>query len=415
MPTSGTAVYAFSGDPITYGHLDIIKRARQLFPKVMVAIGTNPAKKYTFSDQQRLALAKASVKHLPGVTVKPFAGLLVDFAYQQGAKAIIKGVRDVTDFQYEQTLNSVGLSQHHGIETIILFAKPELAHVSSSTVKALQAAQGLIHDYVPLPVKVALEQHFAQQTIIGITGEIASGKTYLADQLVNRGTELGKQVHNIDLDQLAHQIQDHLNQPAYKKIKQQLLTVFGKTIQQPNGKLNRKKLGAIVFNDPLKLAELNEIMWPPVLVKLRQELQGKKGLIIINSALLAEAQLLAVCNNRIIFTTVSKAIQNQRLKARGLTADQIKRRLKSQLVASKKLALINQAITDDHFGKVWQVTAKTKLSTLADHIFGLVPSWGIEPQSHVFQTRVVTNLTSLAYGGPERARTSDLPDVNRTL
>lgn len=368
MPSARTAVYAFSGDPTTYGHLDIIQRALQLFNKVIVAIGTNPDKNYTFTAQQRKQLAETALQHLQEVAVKRFTGLLVDFAYEQGATAIIKGVRDSTDFQYEQTLNSVGLSQNHGLETIILFAKPELAHISSSTVKALQQAQGLVHQYVPLSVKVVLEKELSNQVMIGITGEIASGKTYVAEQLVKIGKKQGREVYNIDLDSLAHQIQNELKQPPYKKVRQQLLAAFGTKIQNNNGTINRKKLGEIVFNNLTKLEQLNQIMWKPVLVRLRQELQGKQGMIIINSALLAEADLLQVCNNRVIFVDVNQTTQRKRLKERKLSTAQINRRLKSQLSADKKRSLIKQSIKQYHFGKLWQVTEKTSLESFVNKL-----------------------------------------------
>ena len=363
------AIYAFSGDPITFGHLDIIKRARQLFPKVLVAIGTNPDKNYLFSAQQREQLAKKALKHLVGVSVKHFDGLLVDFAYEQGASVIIKGVRDAQDFQYEQTLNSVGLSQQHGLETVILFTKPTLAHISSSTVKALQKAQGLVQDYVPLPTKTALEQRLSNQTLIGITGEIASGKTYVAEKLIELGKKQGREVYNLDLDSLAHQIQNGLKQPRYKKIRQQLLTEFGRGIQRKDGSIDRKKLGEIVFAEPKKLKLLNQIMWQPVLVRLRRELVGKQGLILINSALLAEADLLSVCNNRFILVEANKTTQRDRLKQRGLSAAQINRRLKSQLSTAKKQQLIKQSINQHHFGKLWKITEKTPLDSFAKKFF----------------------------------------------
>jgi pantetheine-phosphate adenylyltransferase len=363
------AVYAFSGDPITIGHLDIIKRARQLFPRVLVAIGTNPDKTYTFSALEREQMAKQALKHLGGVRVAGFTGLLVDFAYEQGAVVIVKGVRDTTDFQYEQTLNSVGLSQNLGLETITLFARPELAHISSGTVKTLQKSQGLVHDYVPLSVKTALEKKLANQVLVGITGEIASGKTYLAEQLMKIGKQQGRRVHNLDLDQLAHQIQDKLSEPQYQAVRQQIIDEFGAGIQKKNGLINRKKLGELVFNNPEKLDKLNQIMWKPVLVRLRRELQGKEGVVLINSALLAEANLLAVCNNRIILTEVDEKTQKQRLKKRGLTASQIKRRLAGQFSANKKRQLIEESLQKHFFGTLWQVTDQADLTDFAKDLF----------------------------------------------
>ena len=369
MATQGLAVYAFSGDPITYGHIDIIKRARQLFAKIIVAIGTNPDKQYTFTFKEREELAKAALKQLKNVTVDSFDGLVVDFAYEQGAQTIIKGVRDPQDFQYEQTLNSVSQSQHQGIETVILFAKPELAHISSSTVKALQTSQGLVHEYVPLNVKVALEKKLSNQVLIGITGEIASGKTHVAEQLVIWGQAAGKQIHNIELDHLAHQIQSELKEPQYQAVRAQIVKNFGKQVQHEDGTINRKALGEKVFADPQKLDLLNQIMWKPVLVRLRRELTTKQGIVLINSALLAEADLMSVCNNQVIIVTSTKDQQRKRLQTRGFSDNQISRRLKSQFSTQKKLALIQQAIDAHHFGTIWRVNDRTDLTKFAKQLF----------------------------------------------
>ena len=135
-----------------------------------------------------------------------------------------------------------------------------------------------------------------------------------------------------------------------------------------NGSINRQKLGELVFSDREKLDRLNQIMWKPVLVRLRRELQGKQGIILINSALLAEADLLAVCNNRIVLTEVDEKTQRKRLKDRGLDAKQIKRRLDSQFTAGKKRELIEQALQKDFFGTLWQVSDQADLEQFAKEL-----------------------------------------------
>lgn len=359
MASKNLAVYAFSGDPITFGHIDIIERALALFSTIIVAIGTNPDKNYTFTVKEREKLAKEALAHLPGVKVRHFVGLLVDFAYEQKARAIIKGVRDAQDFTYEQTLHSMSVSQNYGIETVVFFARPTLSHISSSTVKMLQKSQGLTHEYVPLNVKTALEKKLNTQTLIGITGEIGSGKTTTAHYLVKAAQESGHTVHHIDLDILAHQIQSKLREPQYKTVRKEIVRTFGTDVENADGSLNRKKLGEKVFGNAQQLEQLNTLMWKPVLVRLRRELIGKKGIILIVSALLAEAKLLSICNNQIVLVSAQPATQRQRLKNRGLSPAQIGRRLRSQYSTHKKRALITKAIREKHFGKKWEVTEKT--------------------------------------------------------
>jgi dephospho-CoA kinase len=136
-------------------------------------------------------------------------------------------------------------------------------------------------------------------------------------------------------------------------------------VKNKNGSINRKKLGEKVFADSAQLQKLNAIMWKPVLVRLRRELIGKEGIILIVSALLAEAKLLAVCNNRIILVSAQAATQRRRLKERGFSPAQINRRLRSQYSTEKKRTLLTSAIAHAHFGKKWEITEKTNMRQFA--------------------------------------------------
>lgn len=350
-----TAIYAFSGDPITYGHIDIIKRAGQIFDQVIVAIGVNPSKKYMFSLEEREVLAKSALSHLPYVQVKSFRGLLVDFAYEMGVKVIVKGVRSSADADYEQTLHSLGSSQKLGIETVILFAKPELSHISSSTVKQIQCEQGLIHEYVPLNVKQALEEKMSGQYIVGVTGEIGVGKSYVCEQLQKLAMEQGIAVHNVDMDAITHQILSKLTEPRYQQLRQEIIADFGKQVANKDGSINRKILGEIVFNDYAKLQKLNNLMYQPLLVRLRREFYGKKGLILLNAALIIESELSSLCNDHLILVNASDSVQKARLSERGLDQQQIDRRLQSAYPFDQKKAKIEEIIAHNHFGKVWQI------------------------------------------------------------
>lgn len=356
------AIYAFSGDPITYGHIDIISRAANVFDLLIVAIGNNPDKNYLFSQDERLAMARESLLQYKNVKVMPFTGLLVDFAYEHNVDVIVKGVRSERDFAYEQNLDRLGNSQNLGIDTFILFSRPELTHVSSSAVKALQVEQGLIQDYVPPYVKQCLEAKLSEQYIIGVTGEIAAGKSFLSQRLTELNKDKKISIHNIELDRLAEQIQTDLQEEKYALVREEIINNFGKSVAFKNGAINRKVLGEIVFANKQKLSKLNQIMRTPILVRLRQELKKKKGLILINAALLAESEMLTLANNNIILIKVNKNEQLKRLQTRGLSNQQIKRRLRSQYNFENKKKKIESEISKHRQGKLWLVNNSSELT-----------------------------------------------------
>lgn len=350
-----SAIYAFSGDPITFGHIDIIKRAAVVFDRLVVAIGCNPAKKYLFSQEERTEMARKSLLGLKNVEVKTFQGMLVDFAYENNIDVIVKGVRSSADFEYEMNLHNLGDSQKLNIDTFILFTQPSLAHISSSAVKDIQKEQGLIQDYVPAYVKQCLEAKIGQQYIVGLTGEIGSGKSYVGKKLLELAKKNNLEAHNIELDDLARQIQSDLKEEKYELVRKKIINVFGTEVLNLDGGINRKVLGEIVFSDQKKLQKLNEIMETPILVRLRRELKNKKGLIILNAALIAEAKMSQLSNYNTILLSVDEKTQNKRLSERGLSQEQIKRRLESQYDFLSKKKSLEAEIEKNKHGQLWML------------------------------------------------------------
>ena len=346
-----TAMYAFSGDPITYGHIDIIQRAASVFDHVIVGIGVNPQKNYLFTLQERTAMAKLSLQKLSNVEVLSFSGLLVDYAYEKGASVIVKGVRNPEDFSYESILHQVGESQKLGIDTHILFAKPELGHISSGAVKEIQKNQGVIHEYVPLLVKQQLETKISGQYVVGVTGEMGAGKTSVSNMLEESQPDIP--VYNIELDHIAHQILEELKDPVYVHIREQIARTFGPELLNPNGFIDRKALGEIVFNDINQLQKLNKMLYTPISVRLRREMLGKKGIVLINAALLAETDMLHICNNNVILIEVDKLTQKKRLESRDLTEEQIQTRIACQYDFTEKKTRISEIIDRDNYGHLW--------------------------------------------------------------
>lgn len=363
------ALYAFSADPITNGHVNIVERISETFHSVIVAIGKNPNKSYTFTENERLALAKQSLGHLPNVEVVSINCMLVDFARSQGAKVIVKGVRNAADFNYEQTLHQVGESQKLNVDTHLLFADPKLAHVSSSIVKGIQQEHGDIRSYVPLPVKNALEVRISKQWVVGITGSPACGKSTVCEEMVKLGAKKGLDIHNIELDYIGHKVFEDLTIPLHREVRDELKHQYGSEILDSNGKVNRKRLAHYVFNDYDSRIYLNKLMATPINILLRQEMKGKEGIILLNGALLYEGDYLEYCNNRVFVIDADKQDQEDRMKLRGLTEQQINLRLTSQKTGQQKVNGVKYSIKRHNFGHVMKVnTSKLSAADAAETI-----------------------------------------------
>ncbi len=346
------AMFAFSADPITYGHIDIISRAAKQCDELIVGIGINPAKKYLFSLEERTDMSNRFLSGIPNVKLVSYRGLLVDYAYEHKIPVVFKGVRNAADFDYENLLHQIGESQKKGIETLLLLAKPELSHVSSSAAKAVLKEQGLIHEFVPLYVKQCLEAKMLGQYIVGITGSVGVGKSYVGRKFEEFGKEKKIPVHNMDLDKIGHKVLGELTEESYVGAREEIVDEFGEGVRQADGFINRKALGEIVFNDNEKLKKLNKIIHEPIMVRLRREIYGEKGMILLNAALIAETGISYLCNNNVVLVDADKKSQERRLNERGLTPEQINRRLASQYDTEEKRRRLEKQIDEDSCGKL---------------------------------------------------------------
>ena len=150
------AIYPGTFDPITHGHMDLIKRSTTLFDKVVIGVAKSSAKNPMFSLEERLALVKDATKDLPNIEVVGFSGLLVDFAKQHQATALLRGVRTTVDFEYEMALANMNRALSESFETVLLMPRAELGHISSSLVKDVARHDGDISQFVPDNVNQAV-------------------------------------------------------------------------------------------------------------------------------------------------------------------------------------------------------------------------------------------------------------------
>lgn len=144
-----TAICPGSFDPITFGHMDIIRRASKMFDEVIVAVLDNSSKNCTFSVEERVSMIKDAVDGLPNVVADSFNGLLADYAKQKKASAIIKGLRAVSDFEYEFQMALVNHKLYPDVETVFLTTNAEYMFLSSSVVREVAAHGGDISQFVP--------------------------------------------------------------------------------------------------------------------------------------------------------------------------------------------------------------------------------------------------------------------------
>jgi len=154
------AVYPGTFDPITNGHLDIIKRAAPLFDKVIVTLALNSDKDPLFSVDERLEMIQCSVRDVPGVEVAQFSGLIVDFASKVGASVIIRGLRAVSDFEFEFQMALMNRKQNPNIDTVYLMPDARYTYLSSSIVKEVASHGGKIERFVPPNVLEMLKRKY---------------------------------------------------------------------------------------------------------------------------------------------------------------------------------------------------------------------------------------------------------------
>ena len=159
------AVYPGSFDPATYGHLDVIRRAAVSFDKVIVGVLYNSSKSPLFSVEERVNILEKATKDIPNVEVKAFEGLSVNFARENKAQVIIRGLRAVTDFEYELQMAQTNRKMNADVDTMFLATSLEYAYLSSTTVKEVAFCDGNISEFVPEPVveKVQEKVRLARQ------------------------------------------------------------------------------------------------------------------------------------------------------------------------------------------------------------------------------------------------------------
>ncbi|MFN8173578.1 MAG: pantetheine-phosphate adenylyltransferase [Solirubrobacteraceae bacterium] len=163
-PSNRRAVCPGSYDPVTNGHIDVITRAAAMFDEVIVGVVNLPIRKGStlFSAEERVTLVEEATAHLENVRTEPFSTLVVEFASAVGARAIVKGLRAISDFEYEFEMNQLNRLQAPGLESVYLMASPQYSFLSSSGIKELATFGGDIGELVPATVARRLQEELAR-------------------------------------------------------------------------------------------------------------------------------------------------------------------------------------------------------------------------------------------------------------
>ncbi|MCK5333649.1 MAG: dephospho-CoA kinase [Candidatus Aenigmarchaeota archaeon] len=351
-------VYAFSGDPITPGHKNVIRRIKKTHPKdeLVVAIGANPDKKYLFTLDEREAMARKYLSDLD-VEVVSFEGMLTDYAIENGFDVVYRGIRDADDARDELNLFYALRTQNTDLEMHLIPAHEEMTHISSSNVKAIAKEHGRIHELVSIPVKEAIDAKMLGQYPVSITGVSGAGKSYISKELKSIADEFGIPVHYMNLDALGHQILGESTEDLYVKTRKKITDAFGDGVALPDGFIDRKALGDVVFGKPSEMAKLDKIMYQPMMIKITREKYGddKKGLLLIDGALTAEFGWAHLSNNNVVLVTADEKTIESRLGNLGLDFDQIQRRKESQYTEERKRSEMLKRISEDGNGKLWEI------------------------------------------------------------
>jgi pantetheine-phosphate adenylyltransferase len=164
-PGHQVAVYTGVFDPIHLGHLDVIRRGSRIFERLVVGVGNNPEKTSLFTLEERVDLVNRVVAPYDSVEVRPFTGLAVRFVGAVGARVILRGLRTLSDMEYEFSMSLTNLALDPEIETVFLMAKEEYSHISSTLIRQIAMFQDELSSFVPVEVKTALQARVGERTV----------------------------------------------------------------------------------------------------------------------------------------------------------------------------------------------------------------------------------------------------------
>ena len=356
------AMVAGTYDPVTDGHIDIVRRAKERSEKVLVLVAENPLKKPLFTLAERVDFMQRAIEiaRIPDIEVIGSDRLLVDVYMQEDCDVRLVGVRNEADIAYEESLNGWNAYLYPAFKWEKMDAKKELEQVSSSAIKQMVALDGDVSPFVEMFVKAALEERMRGHFKIGITGGISVGKSWVAKALVSRLQSLGQlnardlTATLINVDELIRQVYAE-NRRGGQRVRNRLAEIFGDEILTPDRlDVDRTLLSARLFTDDCPQGTRDEVaaLTKPHVERLYRERLAKtpKGIVLVEWAQMAEMRMSHWTNNNVII--VDSPDREAFAAKRGIDPARLAEWSKYQMTAEQKLAAIVERIAEEG-GHAW--------------------------------------------------------------
>lgn len=372
-------LYALSADPVHLGHLDIIRQASERCETLVVYVTNNDEKlgSYLFSLSARRRFIKSALQGwLPRTEVIAGNEILTDMFLKQGCDVIIRGVRSAADAEYERKQ----LAFHDRIlpgfagKALLLQASPNLAHVSSTLIKAFASHHIDVSEMVPLGVKVALESALHEQVFVGITGGMAVGKSYVAEEIWKGLIGRSRPCTVVNFDALARHLYAE-DSPGAQILRDDIDRMLPGVLAPDRKSVDLGKMKAEISKaDPEVIRTLQGMARPHIFRLFREAVRGQKGIILVEWAQLVEDEMLAFVNNRVI--VVDSPDRDAMLANRGVPKEFFEKFAERQWSTDKKVAAIEQEVKLSGYGRLFRYTNRLGQpfdESILDQLLELVP------------------------------------------
>lgn len=359
-------VFAFSGDPITHGHVQLIQRAAQLFTELHVVVLDNSSKQALFGLEHRLSMVKSVLANwnIPNLVITQWDRLLYAYTQLQGITHIVRGIREGDDCSWEFLLEDTYKSHQVQLDFVYMRAESKYRHIRSSWVKSMVQERASVHTMVPWCVKKSLERKILSQVKIGVTGSTGAGKTTIIQKLMEKISIPGVQTYHIDFDSLVHNIYDSGVTGSYQSYLKRVHKLLPDFCFDPETLvIHRVELRTFLYRIGLSRAkkcldQILNILRIPLENELQIQCYDKKGILFLESAILLEHGLSYLCNGDVLLVEADKETLLDRLAVddllpllSGLAAE--KRKYHSELLPYEK-------------GILWQIDTSTGAAVPVD-------------------------------------------------